>query len=93
WSQGSIGYFPTYALGSAFGAQLRAAMIAQGVEFSRHLSEGNLAPIRDWLRTNVWWFGRSKDADQIIKDATGEAFSAHFFTDYLVEKYTSIYGL
>ena len=93
WSQGSVGYFPTYAFGSAIGAQLRATMIRQGMDFSGILSSGNLTPIRDWLRTNVWRFGRSKDSTDIIRAACGEDFSATYYTDYLVEKYSSIYGL
>ena len=93
WSQGMIGYFPTYALGNAYGAQLRAAMIASGMRFGDLLAAGNLAPIREWLRTNVWWYGRSKDPEEIILAATGEEFSAHHYTDYLQEKFSAIYGL
>lgn len=93
WSQGMIGYFPTYALGSAYGAQLRAAMIRSGMRFGDVLASGDLSPIRDWLGRNVWWFGRSKDPDDIIQDACGEPFSAKYYTDYLVEKFSAIYGL
>lgn len=93
WSQGAIGYFPTYALGNAYGAQLRAAMIRSGVDFAGTLSRGDLSPIRTWLQENVWRFGRSKDSADIIRDACGEEFSATYFTDYLVKKYSAIYGL
>ena len=93
WSQGSIGYFPTYTLGSAIGAQLRASMIRQGVDFSGLLAAGNLAPIREWLRVNIWQYGRAKDSGEIIRDTCGEAFSARYYTDYLIEKYTAIYAL
>ena len=93
WSQGMIGYFPTYAFGSAIGAQLRAAMIKQGMDFFGLLADGNLGPIREWLRVNIWQYGRSKDSDELIRNACGEDFSAKYFTDYLVEKYSMIYGL
>lgn len=93
WSQGLMGYFPTYALGSAFGAQLRAAMMRTGIDFSGLLAAGDLAPIREWLRTYVWQYGRSKDSADIIRDACGEPFSPSYYTDYLTEKYTAIYGL
>ncbi len=93
WSQGAIGYFPTYALGSAYGAQLRAAMIRSGMDFFGLLAAGNLAPISEWLRTHVWWFGRSKDSAEIIRDACSEEFTPTYFTDYLVEKFSYIYGL
>lgn len=93
WSQGSLGYFPTYALGNAYGAQLRAAMMRSGMDYAGLLAAGNLAPIREWLRTNVWQFGRAKDPEQIIADACGEPFSATYYTDYLTQKFSSIYGL
>lgn len=93
WSQGMLGYFPTYALGNAYGAQLRAAMIRSGMGYHDLLAQGNLGPIRDWLGANVWWHGRSKDPEQIIEDACGEPFSATYYTDYLVEKFSAIYGL
>lgn len=93
WSQGAIGYFPTYALGSAYGAQLRHAMIAQGVDFRGCLAAGDLAPIRTWLGERIWWHGRAKDAEELIEDACGEEFSPNYYTDYLVEKFSAIYGL
>jgi carboxypeptidase Taq len=93
WSQGMVGYFPTYAFGSAVGAQLRAAMVRQGMDFAGLLENGNLAPIREWLRTHIWQHGRAKDSTEIIRDACGEEFSARYFCDYLVEKYSRIYSL
>ena len=93
WSQGSIGYFPTYALGSAFGAQLRDAMIRTGLPFNDLLAKGDLAPIREWLRLRIWQYGRSKDSASLIEGACGQPFSPTYYTDYLVEKFSAIYGL
>ncbi len=93
WAQGLFGYFPTYAFGSAIGAQLCAAMVRQGIDFDGLLADGNLTPIKEWLRINIWQHGRTKDSEQIIQDACGEPFSATYFTDYLVDKYSAIYGL
>jgi carboxypeptidase Taq len=93
WACGSLGYFPTYALGSAFAAQLKDAMVEQGVDFEGTLAEGRLAPVRDWLRDNVWRFGRSKDSARIIEDACGAPFDASHYTRYLTEKFGDIYGL
>lgn len=93
WAGGMIGYFPTYALGSAYGAQLRHAMIAQGMDFEGVLASGDLAPIRAWLTQNIWQWGSAKDPDELIKAACGEPFSAHYFTDYLTNKFSALYGL
>jgi len=93
WSDGDFGYFPTYALGSAFGAQLKVAMIDDGVDFDGACASGDLAPIREWLRTRIWTWGRARDAGELMESACGEPFSPTYFTDYLVRKFSSIYGL
>lgn len=93
WSTGLLGYFPTYALGGAYGAQLRHAMIEGDLDWEGSLAAGDLGPIQGWLRENVWRFGRSKDPQDIIRDACHEEFTARYYTDYLVEKFASIYGL
>ena len=93
WSDGLFGYFPTYAYGSAIGAQLKSAMVRGGVDFDGACAAGDLAPIRAWLADNIWRHGRTKDSPELIQDACGEPFSAKYFTDYLTEKFSAIYGL
>ena len=93
WSGGLFGYFPTYAFGGAIGAQLRAAMIAQGMDFDGVCASGDLSPIHEWLRTRIWRHGRSRDTTELIIDACGEPFSPVYYTDYLTEKFSALYGL
>ncbi len=93
WAGGDFGYFPTYALGSAYGAQLRHAMVADGVDFDGACEAGELAAIRAWLGEKIWRWGRSKDSAELIQDACGEPFSPAYYTDYLTEKFSAIYRL
>lgn len=93
WAWGSFGYFPAYALGNAYAAQLRAKMIEEGMDWDGLLAAGDLAPIRAWLRERVWRFGRSKDPAQIIEDACGEPFNPRHYANYLTHKYAALYGL
>lgn len=93
WANGQIGYFPTYALGGAYGAQFADTMRAQGMDFEAICASGDLSPIRRWLGDNVWHFGRAKDPDQIMLDATGAPLDVSHFTRYLTEKFSTIYGL
>lgn len=93
WSWGEFGYFPTYALGSAFGAQFKHAMIEDGMDFDGVCSSGDLTPIREWLGQRIWKWGRAKDSGELIASATGEPFDVGYFTSYLVEKFSRIYGL
>lgn len=93
WADGLFGYFPTYALGGAYGAQFRARMIAEGMDFDGILASADLEPIRTWLRERIWKYGRSKDPQEIIVDACGEAFNPSYYTDYLSKKFSALYGL
>ncbi|NLW69718.1 MAG: carboxypeptidase M32, partial [Eubacteriaceae bacterium] len=53
WSGGSVGYFPSYALGSAYGAQMLQAM-KKDIDFTAAVKEGNLAPIVGWLTDKLY---------------------------------------
>ena len=90
---GDFGYFPTYALGSAYGAQLKHAMVADGVDFDGACAAGELAPVRAWLGEKIWRWGRAKDSGELIESACGEPFSPVYYTDYLTEKFSAIYRL
>lgn len=92
WSQGSFGYFPSYALGSAFAAQIHAHM-ARVMDFDGLLAEGKLAVIREYLREHIHRYGKLKTSRELIKDMTGEDFSPKYYVEYLKEKYSRLYGL
>lgn len=93
WSDGCIGYFPTYALGSAYGNQLTAKMIEEGMDFDGVIASGDLEPIREWLRSRIWRYGRSKDPLVLFEQAVGAKFDPRFYTEYLEKKFSDIYQL
>ncbi len=90
WSGGSLGYFPTYSLGSAYAAQLYSEM-AKTVDIDGEIRTGTLGKIAEWLRENVHRFGSSKYPKDIIKFATGCDFDPSYYVNYLVDKYTKLY--
>lgn len=93
WSGGSFGYFPTYALGSAYDAQYVPAMERAGVDLDAACAAGDLAPVRVWLRENIWQWGRGKDAGELVEAACGAPFDATFYCDYLAKKFGELYQL
>jgi len=93
WANGLLGYFPTYAYGGAIGAQLRAQMIREGMDWDGVLASGDLEPIRHWLEKHIWRFGRSKDTAELIQASCREPFSVGYYTDYLVKKFSALYNL
>lgn len=93
WSGGSFGYFPTYALGSAYDAMFVPAMCRDGVDLTGTCASGDLAPVRAWLGEHIWQWGRAKDAPELIKGACGMDFDARYYCSYLQDKFTTLYQL
>ncbi len=92
WSGGMIGYFPSYALGSAYGAQMKAVMEAQIGPMGEHIAKGDIAAITGWLKEHIHRHGCFKKPGQIFEDACGK-FDPKYFTDYLTEKFGKLYNL
>ncbi|MDD3253210.1 MAG: carboxypeptidase M32 [Lachnospiraceae bacterium] len=92
WAQGSFGYFPSYALGSAFGAQIYACMKRE-MDFDKLLEDGKIDVIREYLREHIHQHGKLKTSRQLIRDMTGEDFNPQYYVDYLKEKYGKLYQL
>ena len=92
WSQGLFGYFPSYALGNAFGAQLYNHMKKE-MDFDDLLRTGKLTEIGDYLRDHIHKYGKMRTSRELIKSATGEDFTPDYFIDYLKEKYRKLYDL
>ena len=90
WSYGAIGYFPSYALGNLYGAQLLNAMKKE-INFETELERGNLLTIKGWLDQNVHRFGSLYFPNDLIKNATGEELNPTYFIEYLKNKYSSLY--
>ena len=90
WAQGSFGYFPSYALGSAFAAQMLQFM-KKSMDFEELLRKGELEVIRQVLRRHIHRFGKIRDSRQLLRDMTGEDFEPRYYVEYLKEKYGSLY--
>ncbi len=93
WSGGALAYFPTYALGNFYAAQIFAAAKDQIADLEEEISVGNLCPLLDWLREKVHNHGFLKDTPDLILKITGEEPSAKAWLDYIRQKYSEIYKL
>ena len=92
WSGGSIGYFPSYALGSAYGAQMLSKMKEELGEIGEEISRGDLSRVTGWLREKIHRHASFYKPGVLFRQVCGE-FDAKYYTDYLTEKYTALYGL
>lgn len=91
WSCGLIGYFPSYALGNVYSAQILNTMKKE-FNVSGALERGELYKIKEWLNTHIHKYGKLKSPEEIIKKVTGEEINSKYYIEYLKEKYRKIYN-
>lgn len=92
WSDASFGYFPTYALGSAFGAQF-LRQLEKEIDVDKELSKGNFKKITNWLKKNIQKYGALYDYNTIMKKVTNEKFNPKYYINYLTKKYKKLYEI
>ena len=92
WSFGAIGYFPSYALGSAYGVQMLARM-EQDIDVWAAVRGGDLRPITAWLGEKIHRYGQLLTPKALVENACGGPFDAHCYVDYLKKKYGELYAL
>ena len=93
WSHGSFGYFPTYTLGSVLAAQLYASAEEEIDDLEGKVREGEFEALHEWLTENVHRHGCRYTTPELIEEATGEAFTADYFLEYVTGKYGELYDL
>ena len=91
WSGGSFGYFPSYALGSAYGAQMLQNM-EKDIDVWGPVAKGDLSVVSGWLKDKVHQYGSFLEPADVVKNACG-TFDPSVYTDYLTKKYTELYRL
>ena len=92
WSTGYIGYFPSYALGSAYGVQMLRQM-EKTVDVWGTVAKGDLSPVTAWLTENIHQYGALKKPQDLLPAAMGGPLDAAVYTDYLKKKFSELYGL
>ncbi|MCU0712711.1 MAG: carboxypeptidase M32 [Pirellula sp.] len=83
WSAGLIGYFPTYALGNLYAAQLFQTADRDLGNLEQQFEAGEFQPLLDWLRTNIHSKGRCQLPHLLIQGVTGQRLNAQPFLSYL----------
>jgi len=93
WSEGIIGYFPTYALGNVFAAQLWRAARADLPALDEDLEAGVYGNLRAWLVDKVHRHGRRLTPAELIEQAVGGPLDPAPLLAHLRAKYGALYGL
>lgn len=87
WSLGEFGYFPTYALGNLFAAQLFGAFKKDFPDWDARVEKGELSFIKEWLKNHIHKWGKFYDMEKLIKKVTGNPLSEDAYCAYLKQKY------
>lgn len=91
WSGGMFGYFPSYAIGSAYGAQMMDSM-KKDFDADCEVSKGNFKPVLDWLTEKIWKYGLVKTPAELVKNSCGAEFDCRYYIDYISRKISEVYS-
>ena len=92
WSDGAFGYFPSYALGNAYGIQFLRTMEKELDVFSL-IKDGKIKEVNNWLKKNVYTYGGRVTPSELIELVTKEKFNPNYYLDYLENKFKDIYNI
>ncbi|MFP5298651.1 MAG: carboxypeptidase M32 [Actinomycetota bacterium] len=92
WSIGALGYFPTYTLGTLYSAAFFDKAKHELPGLDDELAKGNVEPLLEWLKTNIYSQGYLYPAKVLAEKVLGEPISATPFVDYIRTKYGELYS-
>ena len=87
WSEGLIGYFPTYTLGNLHAAQLYRRALAEVPGLPAALAAGRYDTLLGWLREKIHVQGRRLPPGELVAAATGEPTRVDYYLTGLREKF------
>ncbi|MFX0007488.1 MAG: carboxypeptidase M32 [Promethearchaeota archaeon] len=92
WTSG-FGYFPSYALGNLYAAQIYNHALKQNPSLPHDYEKGEFSNLLDYLKENIHQHGLIYRAPDLIKRITGEDLNPDYFIKYVETKYYPIYGI
>lgn len=85
WSHGSVGYFPTYSLGTFLGSQWEKEIQKQKVKNNEYTK------IEDWLKNKIHKYGSTYSLEKLLEKQK-MTFDQSVNLNYLNSKYSKIYN-
>lgn len=87
WSQGSIGYFPTYTIGTVLAAQIKARIETELGSISDLVDKREFNVIKEWLREKIHRHGATYSPKDLLTRSLGEYLNPEYYIKYIQEKY------
>jgi carboxypeptidase Taq len=86
WPGGSLGYFPTYALGNVISVQIWERALEDLGDLDERFERGEFGDLREWLREHLYVLGAKFTPQETIERVTGSRIDAKPYVRYLREK-------
>jgi carboxypeptidase Taq len=93
WSEGLMGYFPTYTLGNLYAAQIYHTLRGAFPDFDTRLAAGDTSFVLQWLREHMYSVGATYEPQELLRRLTGEDANPQYFVRYLTARFEQIYNL
>jgi carboxypeptidase Taq len=93
WSTGSIGYFPTYALGNVLGAQIFATLRQAHPDLEAQIAAGDFTPLLRELTDRIYQHGRKFLPAELALRVNGRPLDPGPYLEYLNRKFGELYGV
>ncbi len=87
WSIGLIGYFATYQLGNVMSVQFWRRAVEDLGDVEEQFARGEFLPLREWLRENVYRYGRMYQPRELLRRVTGSELDPQPYIAYLRDKF------
>ncbi|MEM0026224.1 MAG: carboxypeptidase M32 [Zestosphaera sp.] len=89
WSMGSIGYFPTYTLGTLLSSQIAYYMDRDLGGLYAHVVNKDFQRIKDYLREKIHRWGSIYPPKELLLKSFGETYNPEYFVGYLESKFSN----
>jgi len=87
WTEGLIGYFPSYTLGAMYAAQQFNTVKQKFPDVNESIAKGDFSQVFTWLKENIWQEASFHPTNDLIKNATGESLNPKYFKEHLINRY------
>ncbi|MHB8636992.1 MAG: carboxypeptidase M32 [Fimbriimonadaceae bacterium] len=93
WSRGSVGYFPTYALGNIIGGAVWKTLRSEIGDVDARMAEGDFSAILAWLTEKIYRQGQRYTPADLLHAILPTEPDGSEWLDYAQAKYGALYGL
>ena len=91
WSDGLIGYFPTYALGNLIASDIWLLIEEEMPDVQEQIGRGQFRPLLDWLIERLYLKASRYNPRELLQKVLGHDVRVQPFVQYLQKKYSGLY--